>query len=49
MGIKAIVLILLTVIYLYETALNVIKMRSVNNPVPENVAEKVYEALHAEE
>ncbi len=39
MGIKAIVLIILTVIYLYEAALNVIKTRSVNNPIPENVAD----------
>ena len=39
MGIKAIVLILLTVLYLYEMTLNVIKMRSVSNPVPENVAD----------
>jgi len=39
MGIKAIVLIILTVIYLYEAALNVIKTRSVNNSIPENVAD----------
>ncbi len=39
MNIKAIVLIILTVIYAYEMALHLIKMRSVNNPVPENVAD----------
>ena len=39
MSIKAIVLIILTIIYLYETALHLIKMRSVNNPIPENVAD----------
>ena len=39
MGIKAIVLIVLTVIYLYEMALHLIRARSVNNPVPENVAD----------
>ena len=39
MSIKAIVLIILTVVYLYEMALNLIKMRSVNNPIPENVAD----------
>ena len=39
MSIKATVLIILTVIYAYETALHLIKMRSVNNPVPENVAD----------
>ena len=39
MSIKAVVLIILTIVYLYETALNVIRMRSVNNPVPENVAD----------
>ena len=39
MSIKAIVLIILTIIYLYETALHLIKMRSVNNLIPENVAD----------
>ena len=39
MSIKAIVLIILTIVYLYEMALNLIKMRSVNNPIPENVAD----------
>lgn len=39
MSIKAIVLIILTVVYLYEMALNLIKMRSVNNPIPENIAD----------
>lgn len=39
MGIKAIVLIILTIVYLYETALHLMKMRSVNNPIPENVAD----------
>ena len=39
MGIKAIVLIVLTAIYLYEMALHLIRARSVNNPVPENVAD----------
>ena len=39
MSIKAIVLIILTVVYLYEMALNLIKMHSVNNPIPENVAD----------
>ena len=39
MEIKAIVLIVLTVIYLYEMALHLIRARSVNNPVPENVAD----------
>ena len=39
MRIKVIVLIVLTVVYLYETALNVIRRRSVNNPLPENVTD----------
>lgn len=39
MSIKAIVLIILTVVYLHEMALNLIKMHSVNNPIPENVAD----------
>ncbi len=37
--IKILVLIILTVIYVYEMALHLIKMRSVNNPIPENVAD----------
>jgi len=43
MDIKAVVLIILTIIYLYEMALNRIKMRSAGNPLPENVAD-VYDA-----
>ena len=39
MGIKAIVLIVLTVVYLYEMTLNLIRMRSVRNPVPANVSD----------
>lgn len=39
MSIKAIVLIILTIVYLYETGLHLIRMRSVNNPIPENVAD----------
>ena len=39
MNIKIIVLAVLTVIYLYETALHLIRMRSAGNPVPENVAD----------
>ena len=39
MSVKAIVLIILTVVYLYEMALHVIRRRSVNNPVPDNVAD----------
>ena len=39
MGIKAIVLIVLTVVYGYQMLLNLIRMRSVNNPVPANVSD----------
>ena len=39
MSIKAIVLIILTIVYLYETGLHLIRMRSINNPIPENVAD----------
>ena len=39
MNIKISVLAVLTVIYLYETALHLIRMRSAGNPVPENVAD----------
>ncbi len=39
MNIKAMVLIVLTAVYLYEMALNLIRMRSAGNPVPENVAD----------
>lgn len=37
--VKILVLIILTVIYAYEMSIHLIKMRSVNNPVPENVAD----------
>ena len=43
MGIKAIVLIVLTVLWLYEMALHVLRLRSAGNPLPENVAD-VYDA-----
>ena len=39
MGIKAVVLVILTVIYLYELALQLLRMRSARNPVPGNVAD----------
>lgn len=39
MGIKAIVLIVLTVVYGYQMLLHLIRMRSVNNPVPANVSD----------
>lgn len=39
MSIKAIVLIVLTIVYLYEMALHLIRMRSAANPVPVNVAD----------
>ena len=39
MGIKAIVLIVLTVVYGYQMLLHMIRMRSVNNPVPANVSD----------
>ena len=39
MSIKAVVLIILTVVYLYEMTLHLIRARSVSNPVPENVAD----------
>ena len=40
---KAVVLIILTIIFLYGMLLDVIAMRSVRNPVPENVSD-VYDA-----
>ena len=43
MGIKAIVLIVLTVIWLYEMALHALRLRSAGNPLPENVVD-VYDA-----
>ena len=43
MSIKAVVLIVLTIVYLYEILLNLIKKQSVNNPVPANVSD-VYDA-----
>ena len=43
MGIKAIVLIAVTVVWLYEMTLHLIRMRSADNPVPENVSD-VYDA-----
>ncbi len=43
MSIKAAVLMILTILYLYEMALHLIRMRSADNPVPENVAD-VYDA-----
>ena len=39
MNIKIIILTVLTIIYLYEMTIHVIGMRSVNNPVPDNVAD----------
>ena len=39
MGIKATVLIILTIIYLYELALHLLRMRSAGNPVPANVSD----------
>ena len=39
MNIKAVVLIILTVVYLYELALHLIRMRSAGNPVPDNVSD----------
>ena len=39
MNIKAIILIVLVIVYLYEMTLHLIKMRSVSNPIPENVAD----------
>ena len=39
MGIKATVLIILTIIYLYELALHLLRMRSAGNPVPTNVSD----------
>ena len=39
MNFKAIVLIVVTVLYLYELLLEIIHMRSARNPVPENVAD----------
>ena len=39
MGIKAIVLIILTIIYLYELALHLLRMRSAGNPLPDNVSD----------
>ena len=39
MSFKITVLVILTALYLYEMVLNVIRSRSVNNPIPENVAD----------
>ncbi len=39
MNIKIIILAVLTLIYFYEMAIHIIGMRSVNNPIPENVAD----------
>lgn len=39
MGTKAVILIIMTVIYLYEMAVHVINRRSVNNRIPENVSD----------
>jgi len=39
MNIKIVVLIILTVIYLYGLALHIVRARSANNPVPANVAD----------
>ena len=39
MNTKIIILTVLTIIYLYEMTIHVIGMRSVNNPVPDNVAD----------
>ena len=39
MDFKALALVVLTVIYLYQMALAVIHMRSARNPVPVNVAD----------
>ena len=35
MNIKAIILIVLVIVYLYEMTLHLIKMRSVSNPIPD--------------
>ena len=37
--VKILVLIVLTVIYVYEMTLNLIRMRSAGNPIPDNVAD----------
>ena len=39
MSFKTAVLVILTAVWLYEMALHLIRMRSVSNPVPENVAD----------
>ena len=39
MNYKLLALIILTVIYIYEMLLNIISMRSMNNPIPENVSD----------
>jgi len=55
MDFKPIVLILLTVVYLYNLALDAVRMRSARNPVPANVADvydketyQKWRAYHAE-
>ena len=39
MGIKAIVLIAVTVVWLYEMMLHLVRMRSADNPIPDNVSD----------
>ena len=39
MNLKVLVLIVVTVIWLYSLLLNVIRMRSAKNPIPDNVAD----------
>nr|AHF25415.1 ste24 endopeptidase [uncultured bacterium Contig11] len=39
MGFKAWVLIIISIVYLYSLLLNLIRMRSAKNPIPENVAD----------
>jgi len=39
MNYKVLALIILTVVYVYEMLLNMISMRSMNNPIPENVSD----------
>ena len=39
MNLKVLVLVIFTVIWLYNLLLNVIRMRSEKNPIPENVAD----------
>ena len=55
MNYKALVLIIVTVVYLYKLLLTWIRMRSAHNPVPENVADvydgetyRKWRAYHAE-